>query len=83
VLVDAVLAAVGKPPKRAAQAPSLSDREIEVLRLVAQGLTNKEVANALDISAKTVGHHLEHIYDKLGATTRAGATVSAVRAGLL
>jgi HD-GYP domain-containing protein (c-di-GMP phosphodiesterase class II) len=83
LLVDAVLSASGQSHKRAVQAPALSDREIEVLRLVAQGLTNKEVANALDISAKTVGHHLEHIYDKLGASTRAGATVIAVRSGLL
>jgi HD-GYP domain-containing protein (c-di-GMP phosphodiesterase class II) len=83
VLVDAVLSAAGQERRRSPQAPALSDREIEVLRLVAQGLTNKEVATALDISAKTVGHHLEHVYDKLGATTRAGATVAAVRAGLL
>jgi HD-GYP domain-containing protein (c-di-GMP phosphodiesterase class II) len=83
VLVDAVLAATGKVEKRTAHAPRLSDREVEVLRLVAQGLTNKEVATALDISVKTVGHHLEHVYDKLGATTRAGATVLAIRAGLL
>jgi HD-GYP domain-containing protein (c-di-GMP phosphodiesterase class II) len=83
VLCDAVLAATGKAEKRAAHAPRLSDREIEVLRLVAQGLTNKEVASALDISVKTVGHHLEHVYDKLGATTRAGATVLAIRTGLL
>jgi DNA-binding NarL/FixJ family response regulator len=80
--VSAVLAAAGhatRPPER----PSgLTDREVEVLRLVARGLTNKEIANALDISVKTAGHHVQHVLEKLGVTTRAAATMVAMKTGL-
>jgi HD-GYP domain-containing protein (c-di-GMP phosphodiesterase class II)/DNA-binding CsgD family transcriptional regulator len=61
----------------------LTDREVEVLRLVARGLTNKEVANKLDISARTVGHHLAHTYEKIGVTTRAGAAMFAMKNGIV
>jgi DNA-binding NarL/FixJ family response regulator len=61
----------------------LSDRELDVLRLVARGLTNKEVASSLEISVKTAGHHLEHIYDKLGVTTRSAAALFAMQHDLL
>ena len=43
----------------------LTDREIEVLRLLARGLTNKEIATALDISSKTAGHHVQHVLEQL------------------
>jgi HD-GYP domain-containing protein (c-di-GMP phosphodiesterase class II) len=80
--VGAVLAAAGhasRPPER----PSgLTDREVEVLRLVARGLTNKEIANTLDISVKTAGHHVQHVLEKLGVTTRAAATMVAMKTGL-
>jgi HD-GYP domain-containing protein (c-di-GMP phosphodiesterase class II) len=82
--VEAVLAAAGhraKTPQPAAS--NLSPRELEVLALVARGATNKEVASELGISAKTAGRHLEHIYEKLGVTTRAGATMLALERGLL
>ena len=46
-----------------------SEREVEVLRWVAQGMKNREIAAQLHISEKTVGHHLEHIYNKLGSRT--------------
>ncbi len=59
----------------------LSDREIEVLELVAKGLANKEIAERLTISEKTVVHHLEHIYLKLGAQNRAHAVAIAVGNG--
>jgi HD-GYP domain-containing protein (c-di-GMP phosphodiesterase class II) len=82
--VEAVLAAAGHKARPQAQRPGgLSDREIEVLRLVARGLTNKEVAGALDISVKTTGHHLENIYGKLGVTTRAAAALFAMQHDLL
>jgi DNA-binding NarL/FixJ family response regulator len=54
-----------------------------VLRLLARGLSNKEIAQRLVISPKTVGNHVEHIYVKIDATNRAGASLFAVRHGLL
>jgi DNA-binding NarL/FixJ family response regulator len=52
---------------------------VEVLRLLAQGRTNREIAEALVISEKTAGHHVEHIYAKAGASTRVGAALFAMR----
>jgi HD-GYP domain-containing protein (c-di-GMP phosphodiesterase class II) len=85
VEVDAVLAAAGQPrlPVAAANPAGLTDREVEVLRLIARGRVNKQVAATLGISAKTVGHHIEHIYAKAAVTTRAGATLFAMEHGLL
>jgi HD-GYP domain-containing protein (c-di-GMP phosphodiesterase class II) len=60
----------------------LTDREVEVLRSVAQGGTNKDVARALGISHRTVQHHVAHIYDKIGVTSRAGAALFAAERGL-
>ncbi len=82
---DAVLAAAGhtRRPARAPRPAGLTEREIEVLRLIARGNSNKAVAAALVISPKTVGHHIEHIYVKAGVTTRAGATLFAMEHGLL
>jgi DNA-binding CsgD family transcriptional regulator len=57
--------------------PSLTERELEVLGLVAQGLTNREISRELFISPATVRTHLEHIYDKLGVRSRAGAVSAA------
>ena len=83
-VVEAVLAAAGHKARAQPERPArLSDREIEVLRLVARGLTNKEVAAALDISVKTTGHHIEHIFDKIGVTTRAAAALFAMQNDLL
>jgi DNA-binding NarL/FixJ family response regulator len=56
----------------------LSTREVEVLRLVAQGLTNAQVAEQLFLGARTVETHLRSIYNKLGVSTRAAATHFAV-----
>jgi DNA-binding CsgD family transcriptional regulator len=61
----------------------LTAREVEVLRLLAQGLSNKETARRLVISPKTVANHVEHIYAKIGASTRATASLFAMRHGLL
>jgi DNA-binding NarL/FixJ family response regulator len=54
-----------------------------VLRLVAQGRTNRQIAAELGLSEKTVGHHLENIFTRLGVSSRAAATVVAVRYGLV
>ncbi len=85
VEVDAVLAAAGQAtrPPNVARPAGLTEREVDVLRLIARGHSNKAVAASLGISPKTVGHHVEHLYDKAGVTTRAGATLFAMEHGLL
>jgi HD-GYP domain-containing protein (c-di-GMP phosphodiesterase class II) len=84
-LTEAVVEAAGLTPERrpAARPAGLTEREIEVLRLLARGRSNRQVANALGISAKTVGAHVEHIYAKAGVGTRAGAALFAMEHGLL
>lgn len=79
-----VLAAADAAPARlpGAWPAGLSDREVEVLRLVARGDTNKDVARALGISPKTVQHHVAHIYTKIAVTSRAGAALFAAEHGL-
>jgi NarL family two-component system response regulator LiaR len=68
----------GLPP---AEEP-LSEREVEVLRLVAQGMANKEIAQALDISERTVANHVGNILAKLHLANRVQAALWAVREGL-
>ncbi len=76
-------AADAAPPRLLGAWPSgLSDREVEVLRLVARGGTNKDVARALRISARTVQHHVAHIYTKIGVTSRAGVALFTAEHGL-
>jgi non-specific serine/threonine protein kinase len=60
----------------------LTQREREVLTQLARGLSNREIAEALVVSPKTVGRHLDNIYAKLGVSSRAAATAAALRAGL-
>jgi HD-GYP domain-containing protein (c-di-GMP phosphodiesterase class II) len=82
--VEAVLGAAGHRVLRRREGPAgLTAREVEVLRLVARGLSNKEVAARLTIAPKTVGNHVEHIYSKIGASTRAGASLFAMQHGIL
>ena len=66
-----------------AVAGRLSPREVEVLRLVAEGMTNREIAEALVISERTVINHLSNIFTKTGAENRAGAAAFAFRHGLV
>jgi HD-GYP domain-containing protein (c-di-GMP phosphodiesterase class II)/DNA-binding CsgD family transcriptional regulator len=61
----------------------LSAREVEVLRLLARGSSNRAMARQLVIAEKTVGHHIQHIYTKIGVSTRAAATLFAVQHDLL
>jgi HD-GYP domain-containing protein (c-di-GMP phosphodiesterase class II) len=83
--VDAVLSATGQPRQAVVvtNPAGLTDREMEVLRLIARGRVNKQVAVALGISAKTVGHHVEHIYAKAGVSTRVGAALFAMHHDLI
>ena len=75
--VDAVLAAAGhRVPKRPPGLPAgLTRRELEVLLALVLGHSNQAIADDLGISAKTVGHHVEHVYQKAGVRSRAAATV--------
>ena len=83
--VSAVLAAAGHPVRTARRAwpADLSDREVEVLRLLARVFSNREMASHLCIAEKTVGHHVQHIYNKITVSTRAAATLFALQHGLL
>jgi DNA-binding NarL/FixJ family response regulator len=82
--VEAVLGAAGhRVPRRREGPEGLTRREVEVLRLLARGLSNKEIAARLVISPKTVGNHVEHIYAKIDASTRAAASLFAMQHGLL
>ena len=82
---SAVLDAAGHRSRRGAGAPvakhphGLTSREIEVLRLAARGLTTGEIAGQLFISAKTADHHIQHVYGKIGVSTRAAAMLWAVQ----
>ena len=68
----------------AATAPGgLSEREVDVLRAVAEGLTNREIAARFSISPRTAEHHVQHIYDKLGFSSRAAAALFAMEHDLL
>lgn len=82
--VDAVLRAAGHRVRRAREWPSgLTAREVEVLRLLARGMSHAEVAEQLVISRKTARNHAEHIYAKIGASNRAMASLFATRHGLM
>ena len=82
--VETVLAAAGhRVVRRRAGPAGLTAREVEVLRLVARGLSNKDIARILVISPKTTGNHIEHIYTKIGTSNRAGAGLFAMQRGLL
>ncbi|MGH2992739.1 MAG: HD domain-containing phosphohydrolase [Solirubrobacterales bacterium] len=82
--VEAVLGAAGHRARRRREGPDgLTAREVEVLVLLAQGHSNREIAARLVISPKTVGTHVEHIYSKSGCSTRAAVSVYAMRQGLL
>ena len=81
--VEAVLAAAGhRSPKQPAFSAGLTAREVEVLRLVAQGRSNREIAEELFIAPKTARNHVERVYAKLGVNNRTQATLAAIDRGL-
>lgn len=84
-VANAVLSAAGQPERRllVGLPAGLTDREVEVLRLMARGCSNREMARTLYLSPKTVGHHIQHIYNKIGVSTRVAATLFAMRHDLL
>jgi DNA-binding NarL/FixJ family response regulator len=82
--VSAVLETAGHPVRRRGQWPAgLTTREVEVLRLLARGMSNKQIAERLVVARKTVDNHVEHIYAKIGVSNRARASLFVVRQGLM
>jgi HD-GYP domain-containing protein (c-di-GMP phosphodiesterase class II) len=75
--VDAVLGAGGhRVRERPRELPAaLTERELEVLLVLVRGASNRAIAEDLGISAKTVGHHVQHVYEKVGVRSRAAATL--------
>jgi HD-GYP domain-containing protein (c-di-GMP phosphodiesterase class II) len=80
--VAAVLEAAGQHTSRLARPAGLTEREAQVLGLIARGLQTKHVARALGISVKTADRHVQNAYAKIGVSTRAAATVFAMQHGL-
>jgi DNA-binding CsgD family transcriptional regulator/tetratricopeptide (TPR) repeat protein len=76
-------AGAGRPPERKENPFSLTERELEVLRLLGAGLTNREIAETLFISQHTAGVHVSHILGKLGVANRVMAAAVAERLGLV
>ncbi|MEJ7795915.1 MAG: response regulator transcription factor [Nocardioides sp.] len=76
VLAPSVAAMLAR--RAASPGPVITEREVEVLELLARGLGNKEMARDLYVSEATVKSHLSHIYTKLGVDTRSGAVAAAI-----
>ena len=74
---------LNRPDKEPSKCLSLTDREIEILRLVAAGHSNQEIANSLFLSVWTVRTYVTGILDKLGVENRTQATLYALREGLV
>jgi len=80
----AVLVAAGqRVPRRTTAVAGLTAREVQVLEALVRGRSNREIADELHISRRTVGSHVEHIYAKIGVTTRGAAAMFAMRHGLV
>jgi DNA-binding NarL/FixJ family response regulator len=84
------MAIAAPPPGREPSVPTehlvdrlgLTPREVDVLRLLAQGMSDREIAEALAISERTAGNHVQHAMQKIGADSRTAAAVYAVRHNL-
>jgi DNA-binding NarL/FixJ family response regulator len=77
-----VLAAAGHRPPRPARPAGLTEREAQVVGLLARGLQTKQIGRALGITTKTADHHIQNAYAKIGVSTRAAATLFAMQHGL-
>ena len=76
---ESAIARRGRQPNPA----GLTARELDVLRLAARGLVTREIAERLTISAKTADHHIQHVYTKIGVSTRAAACLWAIQQDLI
>jgi len=84
--VEAVIEAAGHPRRRRGRESlpgGLTDREVDVLRLLARGCSNRDIAGRLVISRRTAEHHVQHIYTKLGVTSRAAVALFALEHDLV
>lgn len=81
--VAVVVEAAGETPAPVARPAGLTERELQVVRLLARGMQTKQVGRALDISAKTADRHIQNAYRKMGVSTRAAATLFAMEKGLV
>jgi DNA-binding CsgD family transcriptional regulator len=81
--VTAVVEAAGERVPRLERPAGLTEREAEVLGMLARGLQTKQVARGLGISVKTADSHIQHAYRKVGVSTRAAATLFAMEHGLI
>lgn len=82
-MVMAVVEAAGLEAPEIERPAGLTDREVEVVELLARGLLTKQIARKLDISPKTVDRHIQNSYRKMGVSSRAAATLFATENGLL
>lgn len=83
VAATAVIEAAGQVPPRVQRVAGLTEREAQVVGLLARGLQTKQVARALGISVKTADRHVQNAYGKIGASTRAAATLFAMEHGIV
>jgi DNA-binding NarL/FixJ family response regulator len=81
--VRAVVEAAGQPAPRLERPAGLTQRETDVIGMLARGLQTKQVARALGISVKTADRHIQNAYGKIGVSTRAAATLFAIEHGLV
>jgi HD-GYP domain-containing protein (c-di-GMP phosphodiesterase class II) len=81
--VTAVVESSGQPVPRLERAAGLTEREAQVLGLLARGLLTKQIARSLGISAKTADRHIQNVYGKIGVSTRGAATLFAMEHGLV
>ena len=82
-LVAAVLESTGQRAGRVERPAGLTEREAEVVGLLARGLQTKQIAATLGIAPKTADHHIQNAYSKIGVSTRAAATLFAMEHGLV
>ena len=81
--VGAVLEAAGQRTPRIERPAGLTQRETEVIGLLARGLQTKQIARVLGISVKTADNHIQNVYGKIGVSTRAAAALFAMQHGLV